>query len=399
MARILIVGHTYYPDDPRIRREAKALREAGHDVTMVCLRRDGDRAEEVIEGVRIVRLPVMRRRGSLMRYAWEYSAFFALAIWIVLSEHVRKPYDIVQVWNLPDVLVLAAQLPRLLGAKVVLDYRDSTPDTFASKYGTRGLACRTMHRVLQWLESMAFRLSDHVLTVHEPYRERVVARGVTRDRTSVFLNFPDPRLFNPTAHAAAPKDPSHFTLMYHGTVAPRFGIDIAIRAIARVRQAHPEVLLKVYGEGDGLPALHREVERLGLGRQVELAGFRPLAEIPGLILAADVGVVPVRRDALEDQVLSTKLLEYLAMGRPVIASRRPILERYLDPESVLYYEFEDDATLAEHIRLLIAEPARRKRLAMAGRSFMARYPWSDLCGEYLEAVHALAAGGLERASV
>jgi|SRR5882672_983384 len=399
MARILIVGHTYYPDDPRIRRETKALGEAGHETTVVCLRRDGDRREESVDGVRIVRLPITRRRGSLMRYAWEYSSFLTLAIWVVLSEHLRKPYHIVQVWNLPDVLVLAAQLPRLLGAKVVLDYRDSTPDAFVSKYDTRGLARRTTHRLLDWLERLSFLLSDHILTVHEPYRERVMARGIPRERTSVFLNFPDPRLFDPTKHAAAPKESGRFILMYHGTVAPRFGIDIAIRAIARVREEHPEVLLKVYGEGDGLPALRQTIERLGLSQQVELAGFRTLAEIPSLILAADVGIVPVRRDVLEDQVLSTKLLEYLAMGRPVIASRRPILERYLDPESVLYYEFEDDAVLAQHIRLLLAEPARRQGLATAGRRFMARYQWSDLCGEYVDAVQALAGGGFERAPI
>jgi len=75
------------------------------------------------------------------------------------------------------------------------------------------------------------------------------------------------------------------------------------------------------------------------------------------------------------------------------------LERYLDPESVLYYEFEDDAVLAQHIRLLLAEPARRQGLATAGRRFMARYQWSDLCGEYVDAVQALAGGGFERAPI
>ncbi len=396
--KVFIVGHTYYPDEPRIRRETKALVEAGYEVAVLCLRRDGEAAREVVDDVTIRRLSIKRRRGSPIRYALEYGAFFLLAIANTIVAHLHRRVRIIQVWNQPDVLVLVGVLPRLFGARVILDYRDAMPDTFVSKYGLGTWRLRIAHYILRLLESMAFRLSDHILTVHEPYRERVVARGVQRERTSVFLNFPDPDLFNPERYRARAAQADRFVLMYHGTVAPRFGIDVAIRAVARLRAEHPNVLLVVYGEGDGLAALRRDVERLGLARHVSFMGFQPLSEIPRLILAADVGVVPMRRGALEDQCLSTRLLEYLVMGRPVIASRRPILERYLDQNCVLYYEAEDDAALAEHIRTLLREPARRAALGAAGRRFMEEFHWPDLCREYVEAVGRLANHSAQGAS-
>ncbi len=387
--RVLVVGHTYYPDEPRIRREAEALVSTGCEVTVLCLKRAGTPSFERVDGVQVARLPIQRRRGSPIRYAGEYLVFFLTATWVVLFKYFRHRYDVVQVWNQPDVLVLAGLIPRLLGARLVLDYRDSMPDTFASKYGLDTRRKRAMHNILRALEKFALRAVDHVVTVHEPYRKRAISEGVRADRTSVFLNLPDPSLFDPSKHTARPRPSGRFVLMYHGLIARRFGVDVAIKAVALLRDRYPEVLLRIYGEGDGVQALIEMVKSARLEDHVILEGFKPLKEMPEHILACDVGVVPVRRDPLEDQVLSTKLLEYLAMGRPVIASWRPILEQYLTPGCVLYFESEDAQALAERIERLMKGPEERRALAEAGLRFLSRYPWPEVRAEYVTAMAAM----------
>ena len=362
---------------------------AGYEVTVLCLRRAGTPAFERVDAVQVARLPVQRRRGSPIRYAGEYLLFLVAATWVALMKHIRHHYDVVQVWNQPDVLVLAGLIPRLLGARLVLDYRDSMPDTFASKYGLETRGKRAVHRVLRGLETVALRAVDHVVTVHEPYRNRAICCGVPANRTSVFLNLPDPSLFDPRKHTTEARPRGRFVLMYHGLIARRFGIDVAIKAVELLRDRYPQVLLRIFGEGDGVGALVKMVRDSQLEGQVVLEGFKPLKEMPAHILACDVGVVPVRRDALEDQVLSTKLLEYLAMGRPVVASWRPILEQYLTPGCVLYFESEDAQALAQRIERLIHGPDERRALAEAGLRFLSKYPWSEVRAEYVKAIGAM----------
>ena len=135
MSRICIIRHYYYPEDPRSRREAEALADAGHEVDILTLRHPDEPAREVINGVNVRRLPVEHYRGSLPKYAYEYGAFFFLAFLVLTARLFRRRYDVVQVNSLPDFLVFAAVAYKLAGVPVVIDMHECTPELFCTKYG------------------------------------------------------------------------------------------------------------------------------------------------------------------------------------------------------------------------------------------------------------------------
>ena len=382
--RVVIVGFTYYPDDPRIRRQAEALVEDGYRVSVLCLRRPGETASAEFNGVRIVRLPVTKQRQSVASYVKGYAFFFLHALAALSLMHLRERLSLVQFFNIPDFLVFSAILPKLFGTPLVFDYRDAMPDQYVSKYG---LPWRHPTIVLLCaIERAAMRFCDHVVTVHEPYRRLAIERGARPEEVSIFMNFPDPNLFDRAKYADRVPEDRRFRVMYHGTIAPRFDLDTVLQAVKILQPRIPCLEVEIIGDGDARESLRAQARRLGIDQIVSIPGPIPLNEVPARIARADVGLAPAKPDMLEDLVLSTKLLEYLAMGKPVVASRRTILLDYVGEEALLYYDSGDAAGLAERIHRLYLDSGERSRLLAAGDAFMQRYPWREIKRQYLQVV-------------
>jgi len=118
--RVCFIRMNYFPEEAHVRKNAEALTEAGYDVDIICLRQKGEKPREDHGSGRIYRLPLSHKRSGALRYVFEYGAFFAMAFWLVTFLHLRKRYKIVETYNVPDVIVFVALVPRLLGAKLVL---------------------------------------------------------------------------------------------------------------------------------------------------------------------------------------------------------------------------------------------------------------------------------------
>ncbi len=230
-----IVAHTHLSMDPRVCREAEALLSDGWALDIVCLRGPGEPRTENWGGARVHRLPVRRHRGSgLLTYVIEYATFFVLATLYVSWLGLRRRYDLVQAHNVPDVLVFTAVLPRLLGARVLLDIRDPLPDLYISKF--RGNQRHPAVRLTCWIEARSAAFADHVLTPGEPSRRRLVGRNIPPEKVTNILNSADPRLFPPVRHGGAEAGGNgRFTLVYHGGLFERYGLDLAIRAVHQLR--------------------------------------------------------------------------------------------------------------------------------------------------------------------
>jgi glycosyltransferase involved in cell wall biosynthesis len=274
-----------------------------------------------------------------------------------------------------------------MGAKLVFDYRDAMPDQYVSKYNLPWK--HPLVVMLRLVERVSILFCDHVVTVHEPYRRLAQERGASPNEISIFMNFPDPGLFDRDQHAHSVKTPGRFLLVYHGTVAPRFDLDTLLRAAYLLRPQIPELEVQILGSGDALEPLRALARELDLEHVVSLPGHVHLDDIPARISQADVGVAPAKPDKLEDLVLSTKLLEFMAMGKPAIASRRSIILDYVGEEAVRYYTSEDAADLAEQIECLYRDPAERRRLVDAGDAFMSRHSWNEIKREYLGVMRRL----------
>lgn len=383
--------HSYYPmGETRVEREAKALVARGYEVDVICLGTPEEPAAESADGIHIHRIPVRRHKlqGSFVQF-WEYVAFFLMASAKLARLHLRKRFQVVQVHNLPDFLVFAALVPKLTGARVILDLHDLMPEFVSARFG--GDQEGWVVRLVRWQESLSCRFADHVITVTELWRQALIRRGVPAGKVSVVMNVADDHIFRADPNAVRlSSDHQHFKLIYHGTFTDRYGLDLAIRAVDLVRRHVPGIHLTLHGGGGIRTALEKLVDELGLRAHVTFSTEGvSTSELPGMILNADVGIVPYRSDVFTDGILPTKLMEYAALGMPVIAARTTGIAGYFDDGMVEFFKPDDVQDLAQHILALYVDPERRRRLADGTGRFTRRYNWTAIGAEYVALVERL----------
>ena len=390
-----MIVHAYYEEDARVRREAEALVASGREVDVFALRRPGDVPAGTVGGVRVTRLPVRRHQGAgIVTYLAEYVAFLLHALFAATSAHRRRRYGLVQVHTLPDFLVFAGLPMRLDGVPLVLDLHEAMPEFFRSRFP--GSAGSVPHAILRAQETLATLAADAVLTVNDALGDRLLDLGLRSEKLTVVLNTPSLALFDP---AAAPARPSRadgrLRLVYTGAVTPTYELDTVLRAVAHLAGERPDldVALDVYGRGDDAPRLAGLATELGIADRAILHGRIPLEEVPAAIAAADIGLAPTRRDPFTDLSLSTKLFEYAAMGKLVVASRLPTVERYFAADTVATYEPGDAADLARVIARIADDPLEREaRVARTGAR-VAELGWDREGARYVALVDRLARDG------
>jgi glycosyltransferase involved in cell wall biosynthesis len=384
-----MVVHAYYPrTETRVQRQAETLVDAGYEVDVICLQDRGERSRERYRGVEIHRLPVRLDKSSVPRQFLNYLHFSILAAARVSKLHLREPYHTVQIHNLPDFLVFCAILPKLQRVPVILDLHDLMPEFFAGRFG--GDRRRALARAIRWQERLACGFSDHVLTVSEHWRQALIRRGVAQEKCTVIMNVADERVFAP--RRKPPSQRGRFRLIYHGTVAHRYGLDLAIQAVGLVRTEIPGIHLTILGTGDDMSAVAELRRRLGLEAQVEFrTDHLPVEELPGVILGADVGIAPYRNDVFTNEIVPTKLMEYAALGMPCIAARTAAIEGYFGDTMVEFFRPGDAEDLARCIRELYARPERRAELARGSQKFNRLYNWPRMSADYVALVRGLGA--------
>ncbi len=395
----MIVYAKYPLGETRVQREAEALINHGYEVDVICPRTPGEAATDHHRGVQIYR-PFRfpgRLRGGLAGQFFRYLRFLASAAVRVTRLHRARPYDTIQVHNLPDFLVFSALIPKLSGVPVILDLHDLMPEFYAGRTGYDGKSM--LARLIRWQERLACRFADHVITVSEHWRQTLIARGVPAHKCSVVMNVADDQIFHKSKANRPPacrepsrtaRDPHAFRLIYHGTMVYRYGLDLALRAVAQVRHDIPTIHLTLLGGGHYVPTLIQMAQELDLGHHVTIHNhLRPAEELPEIILTADVGIVPYRNDVFTDGLLPTKLMEYAALGLPAIAARTTAIEAYFSDTMVEFFEPGDVDDLARCIRVLYGHPERLAELAQGSEKFNQRYNWTRIGTEYVALVEGL----------
>ncbi len=384
-ARIGMMICSEYEANPRVRRQAEALADRGDEVTVFALHAHGRPRLEAIDGVHVVHSSVRKYRGDSARsYLSLYGGFFArAAVWMA-----RRPrsFDLVQSHTMPEAVVFAATLQRMLRVPLLLDVHDLTEQLFASKFGRDGL----MRAAVRASTRASFALAQEVLTVHEPYA--AIIRKLTRKPVSIVMNAPDARLF-PIRQPRPRTVGSDLMFSYHGLIASRHGLCNAVEALAMLRREVPGARMQILGSGDGLPGLRGCVDNLGLSDVVSLpTSILPITEIPALLERADIGVIPSLRDPWTEEVLPTKLLEYAAMGIPVITFRNPVIERYFPEDSVTFVDPATPKNLLAAMRSLALDPDRARRQAERASAVITEYSWDRQKLVYFDVVDRMLAG-------
>ncbi len=377
MARICVIRQGDFPIDPRVRREVEALLDCGHEVDVICQYRAGEPAFERRHGGRLTirRLPIRHSKGGpLVEYLGKHALFVALAGALAGARHLRRRYDLVQVNTIPDTLVFAALLPRLLGARVLLDLHECMPEFYASKFkaGMRHPAARLIGRV----EQLCIRFAHQATTCTDQMRDAFLARGADPEKVTVVANGPDEGFFDANLHPARGREPGRFVLICHGSVEERYGLDTIVKAVAVLKGEIPGLRLDVYGEGGYVEELRRLVRDLGVEDIVYVNGaFVPRDELLRTIAAADAGVVAMKRDVFRDLTLCNKMYDYVAMRKPALVSRTRSVEETFDESCFAMFTADDVDDLVRAIRELHADPALGERLVPAATRASEPYRW------------------------
>ena len=267
--RVAVVLYSYYLHDPRPRRETEALVEAGMEADVICLRRDGSEPIfEVVNGVRIHRVSLARRRSGQFDYVMRYGFFFLTAFWHLTLWNMRRRFRLVHVHNMPDFLVFTALVPRLTGAKVILDLHDPMPELYCSIYSVKEK--HFVYRLLCRLERWSIAFADKVLTPNLAFKDLFVARSKAVNRVEIIMNSPRPNVFDSVKYKSPPRPPGGpFTLMYHGLLAERHGLDLAIEALSKLNGKAEGIDLEIYGDRtDYIGEVLQQVDSLKLKEKV-----------------------------------------------------------------------------------------------------------------------------------
>jgi glycosyltransferase involved in cell wall biosynthesis len=386
-----MVAHSYYEEDPRVRREAEALAAAGRQVDVFALRRPDDPVDEFIDGVRVRRLGVQRHQGAGLRtYLVEYLAFLVRAGYALTRAHRRRRYGLVQVHTLPDFLVFAALPLRLVGVPVILDLHESMPEFFRSRF--QGQAGRIGYALLRLQERASIRFASAVITVNEALGDRLRGLGVPESKLTIIPNAPSLARFDADRHAPRTfMADGTLRLVYAGALSPIYELDVVLVAMARLAETRPElpVCLELYGRDFAEVPLRGLATELGIGDRVTFHGRIPIEDVPAAIAAADVGLAPTRRSAFTDFSLSTKAFEYAAMGRPVVASRLPMVERTFGDDVSTYTPGDADDLAIVLVRLVDDSAAREAQVSRALERVRG-LGWEHEAPRYLALVDGLA---------
>lgn len=368
-ARVLIlVENLSVPLDRRVWQESRALVEAGYEVVVICpMGREQDtEAEVTIDGVRILRYPLQAATGGPAGYVREYGQ----ALWhtLRLSRQVRRegPVDVVHACNPPDLLLPVSLPLKLRGARMLFDHHDLVPELFLSRFSGSGML---LYRLAGLAERLTFALADATISTNETYRRVAIDRGRMRpDRVTVVrsapdlsrfvLREPDPGLRRGRTHLAA----------YLGVMGPQDGVDYALRALAHLRHeiGRDDLHTIFMGTGDAFDEIVALSQRLGLSDCVEFTGRVPDDFVQQCLSTADVCLSPDPKNPLNDASTMNKVVEYMAMGRPLV-SFELTEARVSAGDAAAYAPADDERAFATALDDLLRDPESRARMGEAGR--------------------------------
>jgi glycosyltransferase involved in cell wall biosynthesis len=372
-----MVTFSAYPSDPRPRRAVDALMDAGMSVDLVCLAEDQAPRQETKDQLSITRVPITHHRGGGLSYAYQYSAFLSISAGILAARSLKRRYNVVYVHNMPDFLVFSALVPKLIGAKVILDMHDPMPELMTTIFDVPEdtMAVRVLRTVEKW--SMAY--AHAVITVNTACKRIFAERSCPPEKIRVVMNSPDEEIFpfsRVSDQNSGRASAKRLVLLYHGSLVERNGLDLAVDAVSKVRGTIPGVELRICGRNT--PFLERvmdEVRSKGIQDSIRYLGPKRLEEVVQEIRACDVGIIPNHRNAFTAINTPTRIFEYLALGKPVIAPRMPGIQDYFSPESLLFFDAGDPDDLARTIERAYHHPGQTKSIAQQGQEVYLTHTW------------------------
>ena len=391
--RAAVLLFSEYPADPRPRRAAEALARNGMSVDVFCLGGSPEEPKrENVGGVNVFRLPLKRRRGGKVGYVFQYGLFISAAFVFLSRRSLLRRYHLVHVHNMPDVLVFSAIVPKLLGAKIILDLHDPMPELMMTIFKLSPES--RVVRLLKVLEKWSTAFADLVLTVNQASKRIYASRSCAPEKVHIVMNAPDEDIFRFQRVSSGKSENGGtnkpFVIMYHGSVFPRNGLDLAVDAFEAARRSVPGAKLIICGENNAfLEQVMSSVRERGLHDAVSYLGRRNQRQIAEAIDACDIGVIPNRRSIFTEMNTPTRVFEYLARGKAVIAPRAQGILDYFGEGDMLYFELGDACELAQKIIYAFYHPEEVEEIVCRGQKIYLGHRWKRERAGFINAVAQL----------
>jgi glycosyltransferase involved in cell wall biosynthesis/peptidoglycan/xylan/chitin deacetylase (PgdA/CDA1 family) len=386
--KIAMVAYSEYETDNRVRRYAEALARRGDLVDVIALNETcAVDPKKQISGITVYRIQKRdHNERNEWTYAWYLCRFLFKSSVLLTKLHARNRYDVIHVHNIPDFLVFGAWYPKLTGAKMILDIHDIVPELFADKFKT-GMKAPYV-KLLRLVEKMSGKFVDHVIVSNHLWRDTLVSRSVNEQKCSVVVNSVDSGVFSRRLRT---RNDGRYVVIFPGSFQWHQGLETGIEAFGYFKRDVPNAEFQLYGGGNinvenKLKAL---VGKLGLEDSVKFCGNVSLDNIAEVIANADLGVVPKLADAFGNEAYSTKIMEFMSQGVPVVASRTKVDLYYFSENDVHFFKSGDSLAMARAMLDVARDNNLRESLVARGLEYVRCNGWDQKKNEYIALIDSL----------
>ena len=388
--KICMVGFFEYTGDARVRMYTKWLTDHGNFVDVVCKHAFSKQKIVNEDGARIFNILKRVNKTSKIRYLFTYGISFLKLCFHVTKLYFQEKYDFIHFHNIPDFLVFSGSLPKIFGARLILDIHDPMPEVYISKFSEK-VSDLTL-RLICFEEKISCAFSDGVITANHHFKNNLVKRGIQPEKITIINNYPDPEIFKrERANESEPNDNQKFTLIFPGTIAPRYGLDIAIKAIPYMISRIQNLCLRIIGPlGECSDSLINLAKQLEVEEHVEFLSSVPNFIIPKFLQKADIGIYPALPGPHMSIAVPGKILEFAAMGLPIVSTRLKIVEEIFGDSALLFFEPGNYKEFAHHIINIHDDPLLRKNLSeRAGRILEEKFSHDQERSKYFSLIERL----------
>jgi glycosyltransferase involved in cell wall biosynthesis len=363
---LIIVENLPCPFDRRVMQEARTLAASGYQVSIICPKAPGyEKGFERIDGIDIHRHALPREADGALGYALEYGVALVMEFWLSLKVLLGRGFDIIHACNPPDTIFLIGRFYKLFGKKFVFDHHDINPELYEAKFNRRGFG----YRLLGALERMTFRTADMVISTNESYRQIALTRGgVQPGRVFVVRSGPDLTRMKIVPPNPALKKGRHYLVGYVGVMGRQEGIDLLLQAVQLIVRhlGRNDIHFGLVGGGTELEAMRRLAKDLGVADYVTFTGRVPDAELLEMLNTADICVNPDRANDMNDRSTMNKVMEYMALGKPLV--QFDLTEGRVSAGDASWYARPNDvADLAQKMVALLGDEDACRRMSASGR--------------------------------
>ncbi|GCE25386.1 glycosyltransferase WbuB [Dictyobacter alpinus] len=365
---LLLVENLSVPADPRVWREAQTLRQHGYQVSVICPRGETRDTEAYVHlnGIHIYRYRLNTTIVKSTDYIKEYLVAMLNTLRLSIQVWLRHGFDVIHAANPPDTFFVIGMLYRCLGKKFVFDQHDLAPEMFAIKFEGR---MKLIQRCLQWCETLSYKTANLVITTNESQKRNALKRGgCAPEKVVVVRNGPDDTRFHVLPPEPELKNGHKYLLAYIGVMGSQDGVDYVLYALNELinKRGRQDIGLVLMGDGDQLTILKNLTQDLQLDDYVKFTGWVEKQDLLRYLSVTDIGLCPDPSNQLNDHSTMLKTMEYMAMGRPIVAF--DLLEtRYSAQDAALYATPNRVEDFADKIEMLLEDEQLRQTMGAYGR--------------------------------